>query len=92
MKLLILSLLYLTIIQIDALNCPKSYPNELKSNGKCIYRSKFGLNFLQAAVHCRKMGGKLFEPTNDVENEEVKKMMPNTYYWIGLEDLAEEGK
>ena len=46
----------------------------------------------QAAGHCCSWGGKLFEPMNQSEDLAVKAMMPNTYYWIGIEDLVVEGQ
>ncbi len=46
----------------------------------------------QAAGRCCAMGGKLFEPMNKAEDLEVKAMNPNTYYWIGIDDLAKEGR
>ena len=70
--------------------CPIGYT--VLSSGKCVLISNESANYLKAAIQCRKIGGILFEPMNDQESEEVKQMMPNDRYWIGIDDLTMEGK
>ena len=67
--------------------------------GKCLYFSEEKANYFEAETFCMNAGGRLFEAQNNVADVKVSEMalvsegglVNFTNYWIGINDLENEG-
>lgn len=50
------------------------------------------MKFLDAEAQCESDGAYLALPRSDDENDFIAGLIPNEHIWIGLNDIAEEGK
>ena len=48
-------------------------------------------SFDDAAKHCIQIGGKLFEPKSEKENDDVIDSFETLQFWLGIHDNEEEG-
>ena len=48
-------------------------------------------SFDDAAKHCIQIGGKLFEPKSEKENDDVINSFETLQFWLGIHDNEEEG-
>ena len=66
-------------------------------NGKCIYYEEKRFDHAGAQENCAEVfeGGRLFEPTDEDENDmvyrEFKIMFGESYIRLGIDDLTNEG-
>ena len=49
-------------------------------------------NFWDAREHCRNEGAYLAYPTSDAESDFIAGLLPGWCFWIGVNDIDEEGK
>jgi len=77
--------------------CPVDKPNYIMVNGKCLFYEQKRFDHSAAQENCGGVmpNGKLFEPTDDAENELVYKqlrfMFGASYIRIGINDKSSEG-
>jgi len=80
---------------IDCKQCPTNWK---KLFGKCFYFGQNSLSYDSANEECLNIGGRLFEPKNDLANGYIASVSKNFLktsepaYWIGITDLQMEGK
>ena len=66
--------------------CPPSW--KLKDN-VCYYKPDEKANFNSAEATCKQLGGKLAEPINNRENQNILDLSDENFY-IGIHDRAKE--
>jgi len=77
--------------------CPVENPHYQMINGKCIYYEEKRFDHAGAQENCAEVfeGGRLFEPTDEAENDmvyrEFKIMFGESYIRLGIDDLTNEG-
>jgi len=78
--------------------CPEDNPMYQMINGKCIYYEETRFDYAGAQENCGEVfeGGRLFEPTDEAENDmvykEFKIMFGESYIRVGIDDLTKEGE
>merc|ERR1719468_832886 len=75
----------------DLGECPSDFPdNNEDNNGRCFYVSDSRENAKDAQAHCIKLGGRLFEPKSQEENDQIKESLiakaKAAKYYIGVND------
>ena len=73
--------------------CPEGW---IEKAGKCYRLPDETADFHDAAARCQQLGGKLTEPKNKQENDEVINLVKHysnkSRFWLGFTDENQEGK
>ena len=88
--------------QTPSIKCPTNSSGYYLVGNKCIYFEQTDLNWENAKKGCKNKfsgGGRLFEPLSLQEHNDVfaliilqyKNYNNNVAYWIGVDDLSQEG-
>ena len=74
--------------------CPTGSPGYHLLGNKCIYYEKTYLSWENAKKGCTdkfSSGGRLHEPLSLQEHSDVHTITNKSSYWIGVDDLSQEG-
>ena len=74
--------------------CPTGSPGYHLLGNKCIYYEKTYLSWENAKKGCKdkfSSGGRLHEPVSLQEHSDVHTITNKSSYWIGVDDLSQEG-
>ena len=85
--------------KISRMACPTDSPGYHLVGNKCIYYEQTSLNWENAKKGCKDKfsgGGRLFQPFSLQENNDVAAIIKRLYsklsnFWIGVDDLSQEG-
>ena len=66
--------------------------NWIEYEGHCYFRVATGKKWSAARTNCRNLGGYLLEIETAAENTFISNTFPSNDYWIGGNDMAQEGK
>jgi hypothetical protein len=84
--------------KISKMSCSSGSPGYHLVGNKCIYLEKTSLTWENAKKGCKDKfsgGGRLYEPLSLQENNDVyaivKPLNPTNVFWIGVDDLSQEG-